>query len=80
MITLNEATSIALERNDRFDTYQEYADAYVFYIDDGVISDGGGNRNCVIEKKNGSVLSWSMYFMNANRNIVEIGKPKKIEK
>ncbi len=78
MITLENAKAIALERNNLFDTFQEYSDAYVFYINDGEITDGGAGRNCVIEKKTGRVIPWAIYFLTGKYQAVEIGEPKKI--
>lgn len=78
MISLQEAVEIAKKRNPKFDTCQEYADAYVFYVDDGVVYYGGAEHNCIVEKSTGKTIWWSNYFMDGNRNVVEIGEPKKI--
>lgn len=79
MITLKEAIDIALGRNPKFNAFQEYADAYEFFIDDGIIREGGEDNSCIIEKKNGTVLRWPAYFMDGKRTIVEIGEPRKID-
>ena len=78
MITLQEAIAIAKAWSDKFDTYQEYADAYEFYVDDGELCYGGGDRSCIIEKDGGRRLPWALYFMNADRNIVKVGEPVKL--
>ena len=77
MITLQEAIAIAKKWNDKFNTYQEYKDAYEFYVDDGATYDGGG-YSCVIEKESGKVLRWEKYFMDPEREIVQVGKPIRI--
>ena len=79
MISLEEAINIAKETNPNYDAVQEYADAYEFFVDDGEIKIGGGDGGIVVEKKNGNVLRWSQYFMDANRNVIEIGESKHIE-
>lgn len=78
MITLQEAIDIAKKHNPGFNAYQEYADAYEFYIDDGVLREGGADMSCIVEKASGNMLHWPVYFMDGKRNIVEIGAPKKI--
>ena len=78
MITLEEATKIAKDRNPRVDTVQEYADAYEFFIDDGVIRHGGAENSFMVEKTSGSIIRWPAYFMSGKYNVVEIGEPKKI--
>ena len=75
MITLKDAIRIAKERNNNFNAYQEYEDAYEFFVDDGEITAGGGGRCCIIEKADGKILPWAIYFMDADRSIVEIGEP-----
>jgi len=75
MITLQDAIRIANEWNPKYDTYQEYEDAYVFFIDDGVVRIGGGDNCLIIEKANGNKLHFAQYFMDADRVIVEVGEP-----
>jgi len=77
MITLQEAIAIAQKWNDRINAYQEYKDAYEFYVDDGATYDGGG-FSCVIEKESGKVLRWEKYFMDSGREIVKAGEPTRI--
>lgn len=79
MITLQEAIAIAKAWSDKFDTYQEYEDAYEFYVNDGELYYGGGDRCCIIEKKTGRKMPWALYFMDADRNIVKVGEPVKLE-
>lgn len=75
MITLQEAIRIAEEWNPKYDTYQEYDDAYVFFIDDGIIRYGGGDNCLIVEKANGNKLHFAQYYMDANREITEVGEP-----
>ena len=77
MITLQEAITIAKNWNADIDTYQEYKDAYEFYVDDGE-EYAGGSRACVIEKESGNVLRWDAYFMDLDREIIEVGEPQSI--
>ena len=78
MITFEEALQIAAEKNGAFDTVQEYSDAFVFFINDGVIRYGGAEAGCVIEKRTGNKLRWNEYFMDDKRNIVPIGIPRSL--
>ena len=78
MITLQEAINIAKSWNDKFDAYQEYEDVYEFFIDDGEIT-AGGNHECIIDKESGRKIPWALYFMDAERKIVEVGEPVKLE-
>lgn len=73
MITIEQAIKIALERNNQYNAYQEYKDAFMFFIDDGVIREGGGDNGVIIEKETGNILRWNQYFMDENREITEIG-------
>ncbi len=75
MITLKDAIKIAEEWSSKFDAYQEYEDAYEFYVDDGIITVGGAERNLIIDKSTGKRIPWAMYFMDADREIVELGEP-----
>ncbi len=75
MITIQEAIKIASEWNPKYDTYQEYEDAYVFFIDDGVIKHGGGDNCLIVEKANGNKLRFAQYYMDAYREIAEVGEP-----
>ncbi len=75
MITLKDAIKFAEEWSSKFDAYQEYEDAYEFYVDDGIITVGGAERNLIIDKSTGKRIPWAMYFMDADRKIVEIGEP-----
>ena len=75
MITLQDAIRIANEWNPKYDTYQEYEDAYVFFIDDGIKRVGGGDNCLIVEKTNGNKLHFAPYFMDADRDIVEVGEP-----
>lgn len=78
MITKRQAITIAKEWNEKFDTYQEYEDAYEFFVDDGITA-AGGNHDCIIDKESGRKIPWALYFMDAERNIVEVGEPVKLE-
>lgn len=78
MITLEQAIDIAVNRNEKYNAVQEYADAYEFFIDDGEIRYGGGDNGVIIEKSTGNVLRWAEYFMR-KKNVIEIGEPKKIK-
>ena len=75
MITLQEAINMAKKWNPKYDAYQEYEDAFEFFIDDGEIRIGGGDNAIIIEKENGKRLPWALYFMDADRDIVEVGEP-----
>lgn len=79
MLEFKDVMEIAKRRNEKIDTYQEYNDAYEFYIDDGEISVGGGDKSCIIDKKTGSIIPWVKYFMDADRNVVKVGAPKRVE-
>lgn len=79
MIDAREAIKLAKEYNDKYNAVQEYADAYEFFIDDGVIRDGGGDCSTIIEKSSGKILRWSEYFMDSSRAIVEIGGVKHLD-
>ena len=79
MIDMRDAIKLAKERNDNYNTVQEYADAYEFFIDDGEIREGGGDCSTIIEKSSGKILRWNEYFMDGSRTIVEIGEPKSLE-
>ena len=74
MITVDEAIKKAKERNEKYNAYQEYKDAYSFFIDDGEIRYGGGDNGVIIEKETGNILRWGQYFMDDKRNIKEVGE------
>lgn len=78
MITIERAIEIARTRNQKYDAYQEYADAYEFFISGNEIQYGGSDNSIIIEKAGGKILRWSEYFMDVKRNIVEIGDSVKI--
>lgn len=81
MITLKEAIAIAKARNSKVDTYQEYEDAYSFYIDDGVFRIGGGDCGFYVRKSDGVVLRCYEYILpnpEYEHTVVEIGEPVKI--
>lgn len=78
MITLETAIKMAKEVNEEIDTYQEYADAYEFYISSDEAAEGGAGRSCIIDKSAGNKLHFAEYFLNPKRNVVEIGEPKQI--
>lgn len=78
MITLKEAIKIAKDWNDKYDAYQEYEDAYEFYIDDGVIREGGPDNSSIIEKASGKRIQGAIYFLSGQYDPVEVGDPKKI--
>ena len=79
MIDLTAAIKMAKERNEKYNAVQEYADAYVFSVDDGVERDGGGDSPIVIEKGTGRFLRWAEYFMDGKRAISEIGEMKRLD-
>lgn len=78
LITIEEAIEIAKKRLPSVDSYQEYADAYEFFIDDGEVRIGGAECSFVVEKSGGNILRWAAYFMDGNRDVVEIGEAHKI--
>ena len=78
MFDLKEATEIAKKHNSKYNAVQEYADAYEFFIDDGVVRMGGGDCSIIIDKNTGSVLRWAEYFMDSNRNVSAMGEIKPI--
>lgn len=80
MITLEEAMKIAKSRSENFDTYQEYEDAYAFYVDDGEICDGGGGRFCIIEKASGRIVPFGPYYLTGDHDVVSVGEPVKIKR
>lgn len=73
------AIKTALNRNPKYDTVQEYEDAYEFSISGSEINYGGIDCSCVVEKGTGKLLRWNEYFMDAERSIVKIGDPEMIE-
>ena len=75
MITIQDAIRIANEWNPKYDAYQEYNDAYVFFIDDGIVRYGGGDNCLIIEKANGNKLHFAQYYMDADREIIKVGEP-----
>lgn len=77
MINLEQAIEIAKNHNDKYNAFQEYADAYEFFIDDGEIRYGGGDNSIFILKRDGKLLRFADYVMG-NRNAVEIGGTKRI--
>lgn len=77
MITIERAIELAKTRNAKYDSYQEYADAYEFFISGNDIQYGGGDNSIIIEKANGKILRWNEYFMDGKRKIVEIGNSVK---
>lgn len=82
MITLKEAIDIAKRRNSKVDTYQEYEDAYEFFIDDGVVRIGGGDCSFVVRKSDGKILRFYQYHLpnpEYEHTVVEVGKPVKID-
>ena len=79
MITIQEAIKIGKKHNEKYDTLQEFEDAYVFFIDDGQTRESGGDCSIAVKKENGIVLRWNQYFMNNKRVIVRVGEPRKID-
>lgn len=80
MLNVEELTEIAKKHNPKYNAMQEYADAYEFFINDGVVRYGGGDCSIVIEKNSGKLLRWGEYFMDGKRTIVEIGEVRPLEK
>lgn len=78
-ISLEEAIEIATSYSSKFNAYQEYEDAYEFYVDDGVIAAGGGERNYIIDKQTGERILWAEYFLSGKFDPVEIGDPVKLK-
>lgn len=79
-VTAAEAVKIAVRWNSKIDTYQEYNDAYFFYIDDGEERIGGPDCGFAVLKQGGSILRWNEYFMDAGRECEETGEPVKLKK
>lgn len=79
MLDLGKATEIAKKHNPKYNAVQEYADAYEFFIDDGVVRMGGGDCSVIVEKSNGKLLRWSEYFMDSSKTISEIGEAKPLD-
>lgn len=78
MIGIEEAIKIAKEHNNKYNAFQEYADAYEFFINDGEIRYGGGDNSIFVLKRDGKILRFADYAMG-NRNAVEIGRVKEID-
>ena len=78
MITLKEAVVTAKGWNEKYDAYQEYEDAYAFYIDDGIIRDGGPDNGLIIDKESGKRIPFAIYFLSGKYDPVEVGNPVKI--
>lgn len=79
MLDLVKAAAIAKKRNEKYNAVQEYADAFVFFIDDGIERDGGGDGPIIVEKNTGNLLRWAEYFMDGKRMISEIGEKKRLD-
>lgn len=78
-ITKEAAVKIALNRNPKYDTVQEYEDAYEFSISGNEINYGGIDCSCIVEKETGKLLRWNEYFMDTERRIVKVRNPETIE-
>lgn len=78
MITLKEAIKIAKDWNPKYDAYQEFEDAYEFYINDGVERVGGPDNASIIEKATGNRIQWAIYFLSGQYDPVEVGDPVNI--
>ena len=78
MITYEQAETIARKRNEAVNTVQEYADAYCFYVDDGIERAGGGEQGFLVAKKDGFIIRWADYFMDPSRDAVEVGGPRRL--
>ena len=73
MITLKEAIKIAKAWNEKYDAYQEYEDAYEFYINDGVLRAGGPDNSSIIEKATGKRIQWAIYFLSGQYDPKKVG-------
>lgn len=74
MITLDEAIKTAKAWNSKYDSYQEYEDAYEFFIDDDVDKAGGTDNSSIIEKATGKRIQWAIYFLSGKYNPIEVGE------
>lgn len=77
IILYEDALKIAKNRNERYDTVQEYEDAFYFYEEKDTIQEGG-DCGIVVLKKKGSLLRPFSYLLDGNRKVKEIGEPKRI--
>ena len=78
MITLEKAIELAKNWNPKYDTCQEYEDAFEFYIDDGIERAGGSDNASIFEKATGKRIQWAIYFLSGQYNPVEVGDPVQI--
>lgn len=64
MTTFDEAKKIAKKINPKVDVYQEYSDAFIFFIKDPKQDDVWDNE-VVIKKSDGKVISYTKYIMTS---------------
>lgn len=73
MVSFEDAKKIALERNKEYNRCQKYEDAYYFYLDDGIMRDGG-DVGIIVEKETGEIIRPYMYFIGSKRRVKEVGE------
>lgn len=71
---IEEAKEIARRRNKDINCYQEYKDAFFFFVNDGEMHIGGSAAGFVIMKKGKEIKMPYQYFMNPKSHATEIGE------
>lgn len=71
---LEEAKAIAKEKNENINCYQEYADAFFFFVNDGNEYVGGEGAGFVLMKNGGNILMPYEYFMKNGAQKIKIGE------
>lgn len=72
-VTLEDALAYAKQRDSRLNCYQEYENAYNFYLDDGIMRTGA--PGFIILKNTAELLYFPDYFLTGKYDCVEVGKP-----
>lgn len=71
---IEEAKEIAKNKNKEVNCYQEFMDAFYFFVDDGEIHFGGSQSGFVIMKKGKKIVMPYEYFMDPKSKAIEIGE------
>lgn len=74
IFTIDKAMEIAKNHYKGLNCYQEYKDAFYFFVNDGNEYDGGQCTGIVVLKKGGAKLQPYQYFMNPKSEAVTIGE------
>lgn len=71
-VTIEDALAYAKKRDSRLNCYQEFEDAYYFYLDDGIVRDGA--PGCIILKNTAELMLFPDYFLTGIFDCVEVGE------